>query len=103
MEKVFMGVITGAADKRVIRAAHGVIDFISYAWLEAHNKETLEKMDKAWSAFHENKQIFQDLEIRDDFNIPKIHSMIHYMSAIKSHGTLDGYNTESPERLHIEF
>ena len=25
------------------------------------------------------------------------------MSAIRSHGTLDGYNTESPERLHIEF
>ena len=60
-------------------------------------------MDKAWSAFHENKEVFQDLGIRTEFNIPKVHSMIHYISSIQSHGTLDGYNTESPERLHIEF
>lgn len=41
--------------------------------------------------------------IRTDFNINKIHSMIHYSEAILELGTADGYNTETPERLHIEF
>lgn len=103
MEKVFVGVVAGAADKRVVRAARAIVDFISYARLESHNEKTLQEMDKAWSAFHENKEVFQDLGIRTEFNIPKVHSMIHYISSIQSHGTLDGYNTESPERLHIEF
>ena len=29
--------------------------------------------------------------------------MEHYVSTIQSHGTADGYNTELPERLHIDF
>ena len=103
MEKVFVGVVAGAADERVVRAARAIVDFISYARLESHNETTLQEMDKAWSAFHENKGVFQELGIRTEFNIPKVHSMIHYISSIQSHGTLDGYNSESPERLHIEY
>ena len=59
--------------------------------------------DKAWSAIHETKKVFVELGICENFNIPKFHSLIHYISAIRSHGTLDVYNTESPEHLHIEF
>ena len=103
MEKIFLGVIAGTADERVIRAVRAVEDFISYARFEAHTESSLDKMDRAWSAIHENKNIFVELGIRKAFNIPKFHSIIHYVSAIRSHGTLDGYNSESPERLHIDF
>jgi hypothetical protein len=103
MEKIFVGVIADAADDRVIRAVRAVVDFISYARFEVHTEESLEKMDKAWSAIHENKKIFMELDIRESFNIPKFHSLIHYISSIRSHGTLDGYNTESPESLHMYF
>jgi hypothetical protein len=80
-----------------------VVDFISYARFEVHTESSLEKMDKAWSVIHKNKSIFLELGIHENFNIPKFHSLIHYVSAICSHGTLDGYNTESSERLHIDF
>jgi hypothetical protein len=103
MEKIFLGVIAGATDERVIRAVRAVVDFISYARFEVHTENSLERMDKAWSAIHENKKIFVELQRRKSFNIPKFHSLIHYVSAIRSHGSLDGYNTESPERLHIDF
>lgn len=101
MEKVFVGIVAGAADERVVQASRAIVDFSSYARLESHTEIMLQEMDRAWSAFHENKKIFQELEIGEHSNIPKIHSMSHYVSAIQSHGTLD--NTESPERLHIEF
>lgn len=103
MEKVFLGVIAGTVDIQIIRAVRAVVDFISYARFEVHTESSLEKMDRAWSAIHENKKIFLELGIRENFNIPKFHSLIHYISAIYSHGTLDGYNTEFPERLHIDF
>jgi hypothetical protein len=103
MEKIYLGVIAGATDERVLRAVRAVMDFISYARFEVHTVDSLERMDRAWSAIHENKTIFVELDIRGNFNIPKFHSIIHYISAIRSHGTLDGYNTESPERLHIDF
>ena len=103
MEKIFLGVIAGAVDEQVIQVARAVVDFISYARFEAHTESSLEKMDRAWSAIHENKKIFVELGIHERFNIPKFHSLIHYVSAIRSHGALDGYNSESPERLHIDF
>ncbi|QRV92169.1 plasma membrane ATPase 4 [Ceratobasidium sp. AG-Ba] len=35
--------------------------------------------------------------------IPKIHMIQHYVKLIKVLGTPDGYNTETLERLHIDF
>ena len=53
--------------------------------------------------FHGNKNIFIDLGIRDSFNIPKLHSAKHYTMYIRLYGTLDNYNTEYTERLHIDL
>ena len=44
-----------------------------------------------------------DLEIREHFDIPKFHSMLHYAEAIHNFGTTDNYNTEMFERFHIDM
>lgn len=80
-----------------------MVDFISYAYFEVHIEKLLDKMDKAWLAIHKNKKIFVKLGIHERFNIPRLHSLIHYISAIRSHETLNGYKTKSPECLYIEF
>jgi hypothetical protein len=103
MEKIYLGILAGAVDIDVIRTVRALIDFIHYARLQYHTEKTVKKMDQAWSAFHANKRIFKKLDIREHFNIPKLHSMHHYIMSVKSHGSLDGYNSESPERLHIDF
>lgn len=38
----------------------------------------------------------------DDFNLPKLHALLHYVEYIKDFGTLDNCNTETTERLHID-
>ena len=53
--------------------------------------------------FHNHKAIFIDLEVQENFNIPKLHSLIHYISSIELFGTTDNYNTKQSERLHIDF
>lgn len=103
MEKVYLGILAGGAAPAVLRAVRGVLDFIFFAHFESHTDVSLAKMDAAWSAFHQNKHIFEDLEIRQHFNIAKIHAMKHYLDSIRSRGTADGFNSEGPERLHIDF
>ena len=82
MEKVFLTVLAGATDPAVIRAVRGVLDFIYYAHFETHTDESLGLLDAAWLTFHDNKHIFEDLEIRKHFNISKLHNIKHYIDVI---------------------
>ncbi|KAG1763412.1 hypothetical protein EDD22DRAFT_979391 [Suillus occidentalis] len=68
-----------------------------------HSSETLPLLDEALTLFHDNKQIFVDLGIRNHFNLPKPHATRHYISMIRFFGTTDNYNTEYTERLHINL
>ncbi|KAJ6618487.1 hypothetical protein B0H10DRAFT_2164151 [Mycena sp. CBHHK59/15] len=102
MEKIFLGVINSAAEAKVVRAVRGIMDFIYYAHFETHTDMSLVKLEDGWKLFHANKDVFVTLEICEHFNIPKIHSMQHYVDMIRTLGTADGYNTELSERLHID-
>ncbi|KAH9164725.1 hypothetical protein EDB89DRAFT_2116221 [Lactarius sanguifluus] len=71
--------------------------------LPSQTTDTLRRLEDSLASFHSNKSIFVDLGIRDHFNIPKVHSLIHYSSSITLFGTTDNYNMEQTERLHIDF
>lgn len=103
LEKVFLGVIAGAVEGPVVSAVRAALDFIYYAHFECHTDSSLRNLANAWEDFHKKKAIFIDRKVRKHFNIPKVHSMQHYFHMIKSHGTADGFNTELPERLHIDI
>ncbi|KAG0702907.1 hypothetical protein DFH29DRAFT_982183 [Suillus ampliporus] len=53
--------------------------------------------------FHKHKDILIRLDIREHLNIPKIHSMVHYVESICYFGCTDNYNTEAFECLHIDL
>ncbi|KAK6969503.1 hypothetical protein R3P38DRAFT_3336914 [Favolaschia claudopus] len=103
MEKIFLGVLNGCADPPVVRAVRGILDFIYYSHFDTHTDDSLAKLGEAWMLFHNNKGVFIVKGVREHFNIPKIHSMQHYVDMIRSLGTTDGYNTELSERLHIDY
>ncbi|EIM79626.1 uncharacterized protein STEHIDRAFT_69183 [Stereum hirsutum FP-91666 SS1] len=103
MQKVFLAAISGSSDPEVILTVRGVLDFIYYSHFEMHSDESLEEMDRAWQLFHAHKKVFIELGLRKHFNIPKIHSMKHYIPSIRSRGPAPGFNTEGSERLHIEY
>lgn len=41
--------------------------------------------------------------VQSHFNFPKFHSLQHYVRSIQTHGSIDGYNSESSERSHIDM
>ncbi|KAJ7783991.1 hypothetical protein DFH07DRAFT_727778 [Mycena maculata] len=88
---------------RLIRCVRAALDFLYHAQYPLHSSETLEQLNEDLRSFHENKSIFVDLGIRDNFNFPKLHNISHYPFGIRLLGTIDNYNTEHTERLHIDF
>ena len=93
----------GQVPSRVIRAVRALLDFLYTMQLPSHTRDTLQHLDDSLALFHQNKSVFADLGMREHFNIPKLHSLIHYRSSIALFGSTDNYNTEQSERLHIDF
>jgi hypothetical protein len=93
----------GQVPSRVVKAVHALLDFLYLAQYPSHTTETLQHLEDSLTRFHDNKAVFNDLGTRENFNIPKLHMLLHYQSSITLFGTTDNYNTEQTERMHINF
>ncbi|KAJ7429776.1 hypothetical protein B0H11DRAFT_1766431, partial [Mycena galericulata] len=93
----------GLSPVRLVAAVRGILDFVNLSQYPLHSTETLGDREDARIQFHQNKSIFVDLGVRENFNLPKVHSMEHYPRNIALFGTTDNYNTEYIERLHIDL
>ncbi|THU89883.1 hypothetical protein K435DRAFT_821260 [Dendrothele bispora CBS 962.96] len=89
--------------RKLLTATRSLLDFLYTASFPIHTTETLKSLDESLETFHIHKQIFVDLGAREHFNLPKLHSLAHYSRAIQLYDTTDNYNTETTERLHIDF
>jgi len=93
----------GTSPLPLIHAIRSLLDFLYLAQYPIHTSETLRLLQQSLEKFHEHKQVFVDLGIRNNFNLPKLHSLAHYVESIQLFGTTDNYNTEYTERLHIDL
>lgn len=103
MAKILLACLIGRVSKATILAFRSILDFIYLAQYPTHNDDTLQYMKDALATFQKHKHVFIDLKIRDHLNIPKFHSLLHYITSIRLYGTTDNYNTEMFERLHIDY
>ncbi|KAI9437037.1 hypothetical protein H4582DRAFT_2112014 [Lactarius indigo] len=87
----------------VIRSVYVLLNFLYLVQLPSQTANTVVQLNEALARFHSNKAIFVDLGICEHFNILKFHSLMHYTRLIALFGTMDNYNTEQTERLHIDF
>ncbi|KAG2128634.1 uncharacterized protein EDB93DRAFT_1068962, partial [Suillus bovinus] len=103
MQRVFVGLLAGAVCYDLDVVARAILDFSYYAQLRVHSTESLNGLESALAIFHANKDVLQQLDIREHFNIPKLHQLSHYVQSILLFGATDGFNSELAERLHIDF
>ena len=82
MERVFVGLLSGAAEDNVLLIARSLLDFIYYAQFQQHTDKTLAAMEDSLRLFHRHKNALVELAIRDHFNVPKIHLLMHYVASI---------------------
>ncbi|KAG1801292.1 uncharacterized protein BJ212DRAFT_1450065 [Suillus subaureus] len=91
------------APSHLIQAVRGLLNFLYFAQYPCHSSETLTLLIKALDLFHNNKQIFIDLGIQNNFDLPKLHTGHHYILMTKTFGITDNYNIEYTEHLHIDL
>ena len=105
MARVLLGCMVGKVPSKVITAYCALLDFLYLAQYPSHDDNTLQYMEDSLDLFHKTKSILTspDLNIREHLNIPKFHSLLHYVECIKNFGTTDNYNTEMFERFHIDM
>ncbi|KAG2357407.1 hypothetical protein BDR07DRAFT_1297819 [Suillus spraguei] len=103
MQRVFIGLLTGAVPSQVLVVARSILNFSYYVQLQIHMVDSLEGLQTALSVFHTNKDVLKELSIHEHFNIPKLHQLTHDVQSITLFGAADGFNTELPEHLHIDF
>ncbi|KIK17766.1 hypothetical protein PISMIDRAFT_110808, partial [Pisolithus microcarpus 441] len=100
----FLTALVGTAPHPdVIKAGSSLLDFIYLTQYQSHTDHMLVTLQQALDGFHAAKDIFVKLGCREHFNVPKIHSLQHYIEMIRSLGSLDSLNTETSEWLHIDF
>ncbi|KAJ3885503.1 hypothetical protein GG344DRAFT_91265 [Lentinula edodes] len=87
----------------LLAATRALLDFLYLSRYPIHTMESLSQLDEALASFHAHHEVFVELGVRKDFNIPKLHFLCHYSCAITYYGTTDNYNTETTECLHIDF
>ncbi|KAG2096645.1 hypothetical protein BD769DRAFT_1631430 [Suillus cothurnatus] len=107
--RFLLGIVIGIqlpgnlSNARLTCAVCAILDFLYLAQYPCHTDQTLALLDDALTCFHNNKDIFLDLGIRSNFNLPKLHCFCHYVHMIKMYGTTNNYNTEYTECLHIDL
>jgi hypothetical protein len=88
---------------QVLAVARSILNFSYYTQLQSHTPKSLKGLHAALAGFHANKDVLVELVIWDHFNIPKLHQLPHYVQSISLFGAADGFNSELPECLHIDF
>ena len=58
MAKVLLGSIIGAVPTQAVKATRLLLDFIYLLQYSSHSDETLQYLDEALQAFHNEKQVF---------------------------------------------
>ncbi|KAG8702744.1 hypothetical protein FRC08_003275 [Ceratobasidium sp. 394] len=107
MIQQFLPMVLGDLTPEVSQLVRSIIDFIFRAHSSSLTDTEIDNIQHDLDMFHQLKDI---LVVRGVYQssarfdkIPKLHMLSHYTHFIRELGTPDGYNTEAPERLHIEY
>jgi hypothetical protein len=102
----FLPVVAGTLSPQLTAMVYALVNFMYRAQAASLTDTDLDAMDEDLRIFHKHKQLLVGKVFEDQgrFNrIAKLHMLRHWTRSIRQLGTPDGYNTETPEQLHIEY
>ncbi|KAG8698980.1 hypothetical protein FRC08_005592 [Ceratobasidium sp. 394] len=107
MAMQFLPVVAETMTDDLVRLTRAMLDHMYRAHAARMTEDELEEMEGAWREFHRLKGSIvraSALMSARSFNwISKLHTVGHWPPSIRQLGTPDGYNSEAPEHLHIEY
>ena len=86
----------------MVRAISAFMDFCYLVRRSTISEDTLVAIDGTLARFHHEHSIFLDTGVRDDFNLPRQHSLLHYRHLIQQFGAPNGLCSSITENKHIK-
>ncbi|QRW06960.1 hypothetical protein RhiLY_05959 [Ceratobasidium sp. AG-Ba] len=107
MLKQFLPLVVGDVKPELRKPITSAVEFIYRAHSSTMTDTDLKELDDTLETFHRLKNLMVNEGFYESSacfdKIPKIHMLGHYSHSIRQLGTPDGYSTEAPEHLHIEY
>ncbi|KAF7971583.1 hypothetical protein HWV62_20746 [Athelia sp. TMB] len=100
--RVYLPAIEGFVPDGVVRALRAFIEFCYLARRDIHDANSIRQMDDALAEFHQHRQIFLELGVRSNFNLPRQHSAPHWTKLIREFGAPNGLCSSITESKHIK-
>jgi hypothetical protein len=86
----------------MVQAVSAFTEFCYLVRGDTLDESSLDSVDTAVGRFHANRVIFEDLGIRDNFSLPRQHSVKHFRLLIQMFGAPNGLCSSITESKHIK-
>jgi hypothetical protein len=93
--------IQGHIPHRMVRAIRAFLEFCYIARQNVLTEHDLAALDDALSRFHEDRTCFVSSGVRNNFLLPRQHSLDHYAALIRLFGAPNGLCSSITESKHI--
>jgi hypothetical protein len=101
--QVYLPAIEGHVPDEMVQAIRAFLEFCYIARRDAHDANSLAALQDALERFHHHREIFQTSGVRaDGFNLPRQHSLNHYVKLIRAYGAPNGLCSSITESKHIK-
>lgn len=86
----------------IVRTISAFIEFCYIARRSVLTETTLAEMEQALQDFHHHREVFRTTGVRDNFSLPRQHSLNHYARHIREFGAPNGLCSSITESRHIK-
>jgi len=87
----------------MVQALRALIDFIYIARRDVIDSNSLTALEDALERFHKYRKIFEDTGVHPaGLNLPRQHSLVHYLKLIRALGAPNGLCSSITESKHIK-
>jgi hypothetical protein len=101
--QVYLPAIEGYVPAEMVKAIRAFLEFCYIARRDIHDTHSLAALDDALRRFHLHRDIFRTSGIRvNGFNLPRQHSLTHYVKLIRAFGAPNGLCSSITESKHIK-
>jgi hypothetical protein len=98
---VYLHAVQGHVPPDIIRALCAFLEFCYIARRNSLTEHNLDQLKDAVSRFHQYRQVFINSGVREDFLMPRQHSIVHYHTLIRLFGAPNGLCSSITESKHI--
>ena len=98
---MYLHAIQGHVPPNIIRALCAFLEFCYIARRNSLSEHNLDQLKDAVSSFYQYREVFIDSGIRENFLMPRQHSIKHYHAPIRLFGALNGLCSSITESKHI--